>query len=47
MDKLKIGWGIRVKRFEERVKNRERSLVELCWKKKRQVVGKINRKKTE
>jgi len=34
MDKLKIGWGIRVKRFEKRIKNREGSLVELCWKEK-------------
>jgi len=34
MDKLKIGWEIRVKRFEERVKNREGSLVKLCWKEK-------------
>jgi len=35
MDKLKIGWGIRVKRFEERVKNREGSLMKLCWKEKK------------
>jgi len=34
MDKLKIGWGIRVKRFEEKIKNREGNLVELCWKEK-------------
>jgi len=34
MDKLKIGWGIRAKRFEERIRNREGSLVEQCWRKK-------------
>jgi len=34
MDKLKIGWGIRLQRFEERIKNRVGSLVELCWREK-------------
>jgi len=30
MDKLKIGWEIRAKRFEERIRNREESIVEQC-----------------
>jgi len=30
MDKLKIGWSIGAKRFEERTRNREGSLVKLC-----------------
>jgi len=47
MDKLKIGWGIRVKRFEERVKNREGSLVELCWKEKEEGGGKDKDKSEE
>jgi len=32
MNKLKIGWGIRT-RFEEKIKNREGSIVE-CWREK-------------
>jgi len=32
MNKLKIGWGIRTKRFEERVRNREGNIVEQCWR---------------
>jgi len=28
MDKLKVGWGIRAKRFKERIRNREESIVE-------------------
>jgi len=35
MDKLKVGWGIRVKRYEEKVKNGGvGEIAKLCWKKK-------------
>jgi len=41
MDKLKIKWEIRAKRFEKKIRNRERSIVEQCWREKRKEVGKI------
>lgn len=35
MDKLSAGWGIRARRYEEKVKEyKEESLVKLCWKEK-------------
>jgi len=34
MNKLRIGWSIRVKRFEERIKNREGSIIKQCWREK-------------
>jgi len=35
-EKLRIGWGIRVMRYERRLKKRrEGSLLRCCWKKKR------------
>jgi len=34
MDKLKIGWGTRAKRFEKRIRNREGSIVEQCRREK-------------
>lgn len=35
MDKLKIGWGIRAMRCEERIlKNRKESVLRKCWKEK-------------
>lgn len=35
MEKLCIGWGIRAKRYEERIlKYREDRLVKICWKEK-------------
>jgi len=34
MDKLKIKWGIRAKKFEERIRNKEGSIVEQCWREK-------------
>lgn len=35
MNRLKLGWGIRAVRFEERVRNREEgSLIGRCWKEK-------------
>jgi len=34
MDKLRVGRGIRAKRFEERINNSEERLIKLCWMKK-------------
>jgi len=34
--KLKIGWSIRAKRFEERIRNREIVLIRECWKEKKE-----------
>jgi len=35
-EKLRIGWGIRVMRYERRLKKRrEGNLLRCCWKKKR------------
>jgi len=34
MDKLKIGWSIRAKRYEDRIRNREGSIVKQCWREK-------------
>jgi len=34
MNKLKIGWSIRVKKFEERIRRSEEMLIKQCWKEK-------------
>jgi len=43
MDKLRVGWGIRARKFEERIRTSEERLIKLCWMKKeaRLVQGKI------
>jgi len=32
MEKLRIGWSIRARRFEERCKTRGGRLIKECWK---------------
>jgi len=34
VDKLRVGWGIRAKRFEERIKKSEETIIKSCWRKK-------------
>lgn len=35
MDKLKIGWGLRARKFEERMEIKEESLIRKCWEEKK------------
>jgi len=34
MDKLRIDWNIRAKRFEERIKGGEERILKQCWREK-------------
>jgi len=40
MDKLRIGWGIRARRFEERIKKSEKRIRKSRWRKRRLMNGK-------
>jgi len=34
MDELRVGWGIRARRFEEKIKKSEKKIVKSCWREK-------------
>jgi len=34
MNKLRVSWSIRTKRFEDRIRNREESIIKQCWREK-------------
>jgi len=34
IDKLRLGWSIRAKKFEERIRKNEGNIIKQCWKEK-------------
>jgi len=34
MDKLRVDWGIRARRFEERIRKSEEKIITSCWREK-------------
>jgi len=45
MNKSRVGWGIRARKFEERIKKCEERIIKSCWREKEAIEWKLIRER--